>query len=116
MRISDWSSDVCSSDLWRSLGLLAAYHVEFMHAVIFVLRSFCGRIALALLRDDVEQARHLGRVPDIFENREQVIEIMNVHRPEIIKAQFFEHGATRRQAGGEFQVRKSVRWGKRGAE
>src|SRR3546814_9799806 len=97
MRISDWSSDVCSSDLlelvqtsarrhgrgdgadrgialrlgnqglgkniciawrpWRSLGLLAAYHVEFLHAVIFVLRSFCGRIALALLRDDVDQAR-----------------------------------------------------------
>src|SRR3546814_1513864 len=95
MRISDWISDVCSSDL------LAAYHVEFLHAEIFVLRSFCGRIALALLRDDVDQARPLGRVPDIFENRDQVIEIMTDHRTDIIKAKFFEHGATRSQAAGE---------------
>src|SRR3546814_13678247 len=101
MRISDWSSDVCSSDLWRSLGLLAAYHVEFLHAVIFVLRSFCGRIALALLRDDVEQARPLGRVPDIFENRDQVIEIMTVYRTDIIKAQVFEQVTTLRPAAGK---------------
>src|SRR3546814_11980739 len=42
---------------WRSLGLLAAYHVEFLHAVIFILRRFCGRIALALLRAAVDQER-----------------------------------------------------------
>src|SRR3546814_10681763 len=61
------------------------------------------------LRDDVDQARLLGRVPDIFENRDQVIEIMTVHRTDIIKAQFFEQGATRRQAAGEFLCRSEER-------
>src|SRR3546814_11736036 len=131
MRISDWSSDVCSSDLlelvqtsarrhgrgdgadrgialrlgnqglgkniciawrpWRSIGLLAAYHVQFLHAVIFFLRSFCGRIALALLRYHVAQARPLGRVPAIFHTRCNGTSMITIQPTLLINSEFSTH-------------------------
>src|SRR3546814_4681955 len=55
MRISDWSSDVCSSDLTKRLdlaeGILADGGIEHKHHVVR-----CGRIKLA------EHTLHLGKL------------------------------------------------------
>src|SRR3546814_2291102 len=58
MRISDWSSDVCSSDLWSTT--LVAYCEASMHAMIFMsLSSMRGqRVVGAGLVVDAEAVDH----------------------------------------------------------
>src|SRR3546814_7023732 len=51
MRISDWSSDVCSSDLHHVMGVLDAVEVVLI-----------GRVAVAILPTD---AHHFARVVGI---------------------------------------------------
>ena len=70
--------------------------------MIFVSRRFGGGIALALLRDDMDQHGAFRIVADIFENRDQLIQIVAVDRADIIKAQLFEQGAAHGHAAGIF--------------
>ena len=83
------------------LVLGAGDDVEFLHAMIFVGRRFGWGIALALLRDDMDQAWALRGIADIFQHRDQLVEIMPVDRPDIIEAQFLEQGAAHRHAARE---------------
>src|SRR3546814_17363640 len=46
MRISDWSSDVCSSDLWWTLVLRGIIGIAV--AVLFVLMPFVATVSYAL--------------------------------------------------------------------
>src|SRR3546814_11862058 len=51
MRISDWSSDVCSSDLWVGHLLPPSYVFEGMRAIVagqsMPIAALCGALALA---------------------------------------------------------------------
>ncbi len=76
------------------LGLRAGGDVELDHTMIFVRGSFRGRVAFALLRDHVHQDRPDLGIADVAQHRQQVIEIVAVDRPDIIKAEFFEQRAT----------------------
>ena len=64
--------------------------------MIFVGTRFGRSIALALFRDDVDEARPFGGVADIFEHRDQMIHVVAINRPDIIKAKLFEKCAAHR--------------------
>ena len=74
-------------------GLRAGGDVELDHAVIFVGGGFRRRIAFALLRDDVDQDRPDLGIAHVAQDRQQMIEIMAVDRPDIIEAEFLEQRA-----------------------
>ena len=74
----------------RALVLLAGDDVEFDDAMIFVGSCLSRRIAMALFGHDVDQHRSFGIVADIFENRDQLVEIVPVDWADIIEAQFFK--------------------------
>src|SRR3546814_7675584 len=57
MRISDWSSDVCSSDLFYYLSLAVA--AFFLFAVIYAARSTFG-LSLQAIRDNPRRMRAIG--------------------------------------------------------
>ena len=87
----------------RRLVELAGDDVELADAVIPV-RGGLGRlVALALLGDAMDQDRAALRVvADIFQNRDQVVQVVPVDRADIVKAQFLEQGAAGQQAAGIF--------------
>ena len=71
--------------------------------MIFVGTGFGRAIALALLRNDMDQHRAFRGVAHIFEHWQQVIEIMAIDRAYIIEAQFLEQGtATLGKTAGIF--------------
>ena len=86
----------------RPLVLLARDNVELDHSVIFVGAAFGGTIALALLRDDMDQHRADGGVADIFEHFDQRPDVMAIDRPDIIKAEFLEQRPASHPAAGIF--------------
>ena len=86
----------------RALVLLTCDHVEFDDAMIFVRRRFGRGVTFALLRDDMDQHGAFGIVADIFEDGDQLVEIMAVDRANIIKAEFFEQGAAHGHAARKF--------------
>ena len=87
-------------DLWvggrirLGRGLRAGHHVKCVDAVIFVVGGFGGRIALAFLGHDMNEDRptDIG-VADILQHGHELVEIMPVDRPDIVKAEFLEQGA-----------------------
>ena len=85
-----------------ALVLLAGDDVELDHAMIFVRCRLSRGIAMALFGDDVDQARPLCRIADIFEDGDEVIEIVAVNRADIVKAQFLEQRAAHRHAARKF--------------
>ncbi len=86
----------------RRLCLRPGDDIELLDAMIFVRRRFSRRVAFALLGHDMNEARPFSGIPDIFQNRYQLIEIMAVDRTDIVKAQFLEQGATHRHAARKF--------------
>ena len=86
----------------RRLRLLTRNHVEFVDAVIFVGRGFGRRIALALLRHHMDEHRAFLRITHIFQDRQQMIQIMPVDRTDIIEAQFLEQSASGEEGAGIF--------------
>ena len=84
------------------LGLRASHHIEGGDTVIFIGRGFSRCIAFALLRDHMQQDRTCAVVTDVFENRQQMVEIMAVDRTDIKKAQLLEQGAACPEAAGIF--------------
>src|SRR3546814_15859147 len=64
MRISDWSSDVCSSDLGRALALAAQGGLELYREVIDLLATL-PRLDVPRLHRLAEQWRQ-GRDPEAF--------------------------------------------------
>ena len=84
------------------LRLHAGDDVELDHPVIFVGGLLGGLVALALLRDDVDEDRPLLRVAHVLEHRDQVVEIMPVDRTDVIEAKLLEQGAAGEEAAGVF--------------
>ena len=87
------------------LGLRAGGDVELDHAVIFVGGGFRRRVALALLRDDVDQDRPDLGVAHVAQHRQQVVEIVAVDRADIVEAEFLEQ----RAAGDEVRACSTAR-------
>jgi len=85
----------------RRFRLLAGDDVEFLHAMIFVGGGLGGGIALALYRHRMDQHRPMVAVAHIFEDRDQMLQIMPVDRPDIIKSELLEQGAAHRHAASE---------------
>ena len=73
--------------------LRAGGDVELDHAVIFVGRGFRRGVAFALLRDDVHQDRTALGVAHVAQDRQQVVEIVPVDRPDVIDAELLEQRA-----------------------
>ena len=63
--------------------------------MVFVGAGLGRGIALALLRDDMQQDGALIRIADVPKDRDEMIEIMAIDRPDIVKAELVEQGATR---------------------
>ena len=76
--------------------------VEFDDAMVFVGGFFRRRIALALLRHDVNEDRPVLHVADILQDRQQVIDVVAVDRPDIEEAEFLEQRAAGDKAAGIF--------------
>ena len=95
----------------RGLHLLAGDDVELLHPVILVGGSLGGGIALALLRDDMDQAGAGGGIAHILQHRDQLLQIMPVDGPDIVEAQLLEQGAAHRHATG-----KLVRFARRAVQ
>lgn len=70
--------------------------------MIFVRRRLRRRVALALLRDDMEEDGPRLRVAYIAEHGEKVIEVMTVNRSDIIEAKLLEQRAAGPEAAREF--------------
>ena len=84
------------------LRLRAGRHVELDDAVILV-GGFLGRlVALALLRDAVNQERSVLGVAHVLEHRQQVIDVVAVDRPDIEEAELVEQRAAGDEAAGIF--------------
>ncbi len=84
------------------LRLRAGRHVELDHAVILV-GGFLGRlVALALLRDAVDQERPVLGVAHVGEHRQQVVDVVAVDRPDIEEAELVEQRAAGDQAARVF--------------
>ena len=75
------------------LGLRSGGDVELGDGVILVVGRFGGRVALALLRDNMNQDRSGRRIAHVGQHRQQVVEVVAVDRPDIEEAEFFEQRA-----------------------
>ncbi len=75
------------------LGLRTGDDIKGDDAVILVGGGFRRRVALALLGDDMDEHGARLHVADVLQNRQKVIEIVAVDRPDIIEAEFFEQRA-----------------------
>ena len=90
---------------WTATGafiLLAGNDIEFDHAMIFVRRRLGRGIAMAFFGNHMDQYRSFGIVADIFQNGDQLIQIMPVNWTHIIKTQFFKQGSAHRHAARKF--------------
>src|SRR5690606_10950118 len=85
-----------------ALGLLAGDDVELLHAVVLVGAVLGRRVAFALLSYDMDQARPLSRIADVFENRHKLFEVVTVDRADVVEAELREQRAAHRHAASEF--------------
>ena len=84
------------------LLLRAGGDVELDDAVIFVRGILRRRIALALLRDDVNQERAVLGVAHVLQHRQEVIDIVAVDRADIEEAELVEQRAAGDEAARIF--------------
>jgi hypothetical protein len=49
----------------------------------------------------VDQARPLGRIAHVFENRDQLVQVVPVDRADVVEAQFLEQRAAHGHAAGK---------------
>ena len=75
------------------LGLRAGDDVEGGDAVILVGGGLGRRVALALLRHDVDQDRPAVGVAHIAQHRQEMVEIVPVDRADIVEAELLEQRA-----------------------
>ncbi len=73
--------------------LRACDDVELADAVVLVVGRLGGCVALALLGDDVDEDRSLARVAHVLQDGQQVIEVVTVDRPYVVKPELLEPGA-----------------------
>ena len=84
------------------LRLSAGDHIKLADTVILVRRFFRGCVAFALLGHNMNEDRPFIRIAHISQNRQQVIEIVAVNRPDIIETQFLEERSAGCHATGIF--------------
>ena len=83
--------------------LRAGHDVEFADAVHFIFRVFGREVAFALLGDGVDQDRAFVLAGfRVFEDREQVVEVVAVDGADVVEAEFFEEGAAADGMAGAF--------------
>ena len=71
--------------------------------MIFVSRFLCRSVAMAFLGNHMQQHWSLFLVvPQVFQNRQQVIKVMAINRADIKETHFLEQGATGYHATGIF--------------
>ena len=87
------------------LGLRAGGDVELDHAVILVGGVLGRGVALALLRDHMDQDRPDLGVAHVAQHRQQVVEIVPVDRADIIEAELLEQRAAGDIAARVFDAR-----------
>ena len=75
------------------LGLRAGDDVERGNAVILVVGRLGRRIALALLGHDMDEHRPVLHVAHILQDRQKMVEIVAVDRPDVIETKLLEQGA-----------------------
>ena len=85
-----------------SLVLLARDHVELDHAVVFVCSVFGGAIALALLRDHVNQHRAVLDLPGVLQHIDQGVHVVAVDGTHVVEAELFKQRAAGDHAAGIF--------------
>ena len=86
--------------LW--LGLGAGNDVERGDAMILVVGGLGRGIALALLGHHVHEHRTALHVAHILQDRQQMVEIVAVDRPDVIEAELLEQGAAGPEAAAVF--------------
>ncbi len=84
------------------LGLLPGRDIELDDAVVLVAGRFGRRVALALLRHDMDQDRPVLGVAHILEHRQEVVEVVTVDRADVVEAEFLEHRAAGEKAARVF--------------
>ena len=77
------------------LRLGAGDDVKRRNAVVLVVGRLGRRIALALLGHDVDEHRPVLHVAHILQDRQKMVEIVAVDRPDVIEAELLEQGAAR---------------------
>ncbi len=75
------------------LRLRARDHVKRGNAVVLVIGRFGRRIALALLGHHVHEHRAVLHVAHILQDRQKMVEIVAVDRPDVVEAELLEQGA-----------------------
>mmetsp|Transcript_12361 Transcript_12361/g.40588 ORF Transcript_12361/g.40588 Transcript_12361/m.40588 type:complete len:214 (-) Transcript_12361:709-1350(-) len=81
--------------------LLAGGDVELGNAVVLVRGSLRGRVALALVGLNVQQHRlPSAAVADVFKDGDQVVQVVAVDGPDVVKAELLEEGAAGHQPAG----------------
>ena len=75
----------------------AVVRLEFRHPVIQHRVCFRQLVTLAFARDHVQELRSL-QLADVFQRRNQRVEIVAVDRPDVVEAEFLEQGAGRHHA------------------
>ena len=82
------------------LGLLARDHVEADDAVILVGGVLGGGVALALLRDHVDQHGAVVDLADVLQHLDEVVHVVAVNGADIVEAELLEQGAAGGHAAG----------------
>lgn len=86
-----------------ALVLGAGAEVELADAVHSVAGGFGGRVSVSLDGLDVQQdGLVVGGVPELFENGNEVVEVVAVDGSDVVESQFLKEGSSRDQPAGVF--------------
>ncbi len=81
--------------------LRAGDDVEGRHGMVLFGRRLGRRVALALLRHDVDEDRPRLRIAHVLQDGQQVIEVVAVDRADVVEAELLEHRAAGPEVAGE---------------
>ena len=86
----------------NGLGLSPRHHVEFDDTVILVGGLLRRGVTMTLAGHRMDQHGAFGTVAHVAQDRQQVVQVVAVDRPDIKKAQFLEQRPAGDHAAGEF--------------
>ena len=86
----------------RGFRLCAGDDVKLRDAMIFVGGFFGGRIALALLRDDMNEDGAFACIADVLQHGQKMVEVVTVDGTDVVKTEFLEQRAAGRHAARIF--------------
>src|SRR3546814_18015058 len=87
MRISDWSSDVCSSDLAEGTGeIIAAANTELTQVLLAKARESGIKILPTLFINDVDKGPYISTTLNIDPSKTKLEALVEIYRMKIGKA------------------------------